>query len=37
MGEILGKIYTDKYFPESAKNRAMEMIDNINLYNEKKN
>ncbi|VVU95373.1 Peptidase family M13 [seawater metagenome] len=29
MGEILGKIYTDKYFPESAKNRAMEMVNNL--------
>jgi putative endopeptidase len=29
MGEAIGKLYTDKYFPPQAKATAQEMVDNI--------
>ncbi|HZF12178.1 MAG TPA: M13 family metallopeptidase [Thermoanaerobaculia bacterium] len=29
MGEALGRIYVDKYFPPAAKRRALEMVDNL--------
>lgn len=31
LGEILGKIYVEKYFPESAKARALKMVNNLKL------
>jgi putative endopeptidase len=31
MGEAIGKLYTDKYFPPQAKEVAQEMVDNILL------
>ncbi len=30
-GEAIGKLYTEEYFPEEAKEKAMEMVDNIML------
>ena len=29
MGEALGKIYTDKYFPESSKTRMVQLVKNL--------
>lgn len=28
-GEAIGKLYTEEYFPQEAKDKAMEMVDNI--------
>jgi putative endopeptidase len=29
MGEVLGKIYVEKYFPQSTKEKALDMVNNI--------
>ena len=31
MGEALGKIYTDKYFPESSKTRMVQLVKNLQI------
>ena len=31
MGEALGKIYTEKYFPEAAKKRMVNLVKNLQI------
>ena len=31
MGEALGKIYTEKYFPESSKQRMIKLVKNLQI------